>query len=165
MTGWRERPVGFFPFFANLAETSRLVRIAERFRALGGRAVFFSHGGQYEALARDAGFSVEPVAPSYTEEQILELMKFDQLEKFGDPFRDDWLIEHVLNEERAYLDSDVSLVVTGFNVPCVLSARKARIPLIYVASLARLSRATSRRVWRRFPTPSRTPSPACFRNG
>jgi UDP:flavonoid glycosyltransferase YjiC (YdhE family) len=59
-------------------------------------------------------------------------MKFDQLEKWGDPFPDDWLIEHVLSEERAYLRRGVSLVVTGFNVPCVLSARKARVPLVYI---------------------------------
>jgi UDP:flavonoid glycosyltransferase YjiC (YdhE family) len=132
MRDWREQPVGFFPFFANLAETSRLVRTAERFRELGGRAVFFSHGGDYEELARNAGFPVQPVEPIYTEEQIRDLMKFDQLEKFGDPFPDDWLIEHVLSEERAYADRRVGLVVTGFNVPCVLSARKARIPLVFI---------------------------------
>ena len=129
---WRERPVAFFPFFANMAESTRLVRTAERFRELGGQVVFFSHGGEYEALARQAGFSVERVAPIYTEEQIRDLMKFDQLEKFGDPFPDEWLIEHVLNEERAYARRGTGLVVTGFNVPCVLSARKARIPLVYI---------------------------------
>jgi len=74
MMDWRERPVGFFPFFANLAETSRLVRTAEKFRELGGRAVLFSHGGEYEVLARDAGFAVQPVTPIYTEEQIREPM-------------------------------------------------------------------------------------------
>jgi UDP:flavonoid glycosyltransferase YjiC (YdhE family) len=132
MTDWRERPVGFFPFFANLAETSRLVRTAERFRELGGRAVFFSHGGDYEELARASGFPIEAVTPIYTEEQIRDLMKFDQLEKWGDPFPDEWLVEHVLSEEQAYANRSVSLVVTGFNVPCVLSARKARIPLVYI---------------------------------
>jgi UDP:flavonoid glycosyltransferase YjiC (YdhE family) len=130
--GLARAPVGFFPFFANLAETSRLVRTAEKFRELGGQAVFFSHGGEYEVLARDAGFAVQRVIPIYTEEQVRELMKFDQLEKFGDPFPDDWLIDHVINEERAYADHGVSLIVTGFNVPCVLSARKAHIPLVYI---------------------------------
>jgi UDP:flavonoid glycosyltransferase YjiC (YdhE family) len=132
LSDWRERPVGFFPFFANLAETSRLVRTAERFRDLGGRAIFFSHGGDYEALAEDAGFAVHAVAPTYTRAQVRELMSFDQFEKFGDPFPDDWLIEHVLNEERAYAEHAPSLVVTGFNVPCVLSARKAKVPLVYI---------------------------------
>jgi UDP:flavonoid glycosyltransferase YjiC (YdhE family) len=37
-----------------------------------------------------------------------------------------------LSEERAYADRGVGLVVTGFNVPCVLSARKARIPLVFI---------------------------------
>jgi UDP:flavonoid glycosyltransferase YjiC (YdhE family) len=129
---WRERPVGFFPFFANLAETSRLVRTAERYRDLGGRAIFFSHGGDYEALAQDAGFSVHAVAPAYTREQIRELMRFDQLEKYGDPFPDEWLVEHVLNEARAYAEHGAGLVVTGFNLPCVLSARKAGVPLVYI---------------------------------
>jgi len=132
MADWRERPVGFFPFFANLAETSRLVRTAERFRELGGQVVFFSHGGDYEELARESGFAIEAVAPIYTEEQVRDLMKFDQLEKWGDPFPDEWLVEHVLSEERAYAKRRVSLVVTGFNVPCVLSARKAHIPLVYI---------------------------------
>jgi hypothetical protein len=40
----------FFPFFSNLAEKSRLVRIAERYRELGGWAIFFSHGGEYESF-------------------------------------------------------------------------------------------------------------------
>jgi UDP:flavonoid glycosyltransferase YjiC (YdhE family) len=132
VTDWRALPVGFFPFFSNLAETSRLVRTAERYRDLGGRAVFLSHGGEYEALARDAAFPVQQVAPIYSEDQIRELLKFDQLEKFGDPFPEDWLIEHVENEERAYAERGVGLVVTGFNVPCVLSARKAHIPLVYI---------------------------------
>jgi UDP:flavonoid glycosyltransferase YjiC (YdhE family) len=132
MTDWREHLVGFFPFFANLAETSRLVRIAEKYRELGGQAVFFSHGGEYEALARDADFPVRQVAPTYTEDQVLELMKFDQLEKVGDPFPEGWLSDHVVNEEQAYVACAVRLIVTGFNVPCVLSARKAKIPLVYI---------------------------------
>jgi UDP:flavonoid glycosyltransferase YjiC (YdhE family) len=132
MSDWREHPVGFFPFFANLAETSRLVRTAEQFRELGGRVVFFSHGGDYEELARESGFAIQRVPPVYSDEQVEDLMKFDQLEKWGDPFPDEWLIEHVLSEERAYAERGVSLVVTGFNVPCVLSARKAGVPLVYI---------------------------------
>jgi len=33
---WRERTVGFFPFFSNLAETSRLVRPHPRGRQIDG---------------------------------------------------------------------------------------------------------------------------------
>lgn len=132
MTGWKKKVVGFFPAFPNLAETSRLVRTAEKYREMEGQAVFFSHGGVYEKLATDSGFSVHQVEPIYSDEEIAELMKYDHLEKFGDPFPDTWLIEHVLNEEKAYKDCQTALVVTGFNIPCVLSARKAGIPLIYI---------------------------------
>lgn len=129
---WQQQKIGVFPAFFNLAETSRLVRIAERYRKLGGDAIFFSHGGDYEVLAKEAGFVVQPVEPIYTEEQIRDLMKFDRLEKTGNPFPDAWLNEHIHNEERAYKNHGVSLVVTGFNVPCVLSVRKAKIPLVYI---------------------------------
>ena len=139
MSDWREHTVGFFPFFANLAETSRLVRIAEQFRELGGRAIFLSHGGAYEELARNARFDVHRVTPVYTKEQIRDLMRFDQLEAYGDPFPDDWLIHHVINEERAYTECRARLIVTGMNVPCVLSARKAKIPLVYIVPGTALS--------------------------
>jgi UDP:flavonoid glycosyltransferase YjiC (YdhE family) len=83
-------------------------------------------------MARESGFTIEEVSPTYTEEQVSDLMKFDQVEKWGDPFPDEWLVEHVLSEKRAYAARGVSLVVTGFNVPCVLSGRKAHIPLVYL---------------------------------
>ncbi len=129
---WRKKTAGFFPFFANLAETSRLVRIAEKYRELGGKAVFFSHGGGYEYLATEAGFEIFRVEPLYSPEEIDELWKYDRLEKFGDPFSVSWLTEHVLKEEQAYADCGVSMVVTGFNIPCSLSARKAGLPLVWI---------------------------------
>lgn len=124
--------VGFFPFFHNLAETSRLVRIAESLLELGGEAVFFSHGGSYEYLAEEIGCAPIRVDPVYTKADVDELMEFDRLEKFGDPFQEDWLIEHIGHEEQAYLENEVSLVVTGCNFPSILSARKANIPLVWV---------------------------------
>lgn len=132
MTSWQSKVVSFFPAFPNLAESSRLVRIAEKYREMGGQSVFFSHGGVYENLATEAGFRVHRIAPIYTDEQIAELTKYDHGEKFGDPFPDEWLVEHLVNEEKAYQDCQVELVVTGFNIPCVLSARKARIPLVFI---------------------------------
>ena len=129
------RPVvGFFPFFHDLAESTRLVRIAKQYQALGGRLVFFSHGGRYEALAAEAGLPFHRLEPVYTPAQVDDLMKYDRMEKFGDPFPVSWLLEHVHSECRAYAQHGVSLVVTGFNLPCSLSARKAGIPLVWVLS-------------------------------
>jgi len=126
--------VGFFPFFDDLAESTRLVCIAGEYRALGGHPIFFSHGGQYEALAVRNGLPVHRVEPIYTPEQVDELMKYDRMEKFGDPFPVGWLLEHVRNECRAYAEHGVSLVVTGFNLPCSLSARNAGVPLVWILS-------------------------------
>lgn len=106
--------VGFFPAFQNLAEISRLVRIAERYRELGGQAVFFSHGGDYEVLAKEAGFRGQSVEPIYTNEQIRDLMKYDYLEKLRNPFPDDWQFEHVFNEARAFINHRIGLVVNRF---------------------------------------------------
>jgi hypothetical protein len=116
--------VGFFPFFADLAETTRLVPIVRQYQALGGRAVLFSHGGQYESLAAAENLQVHRVPPIYSAEQTEELVRFDRLEKFGDPFPVERLFEHVRNESEAFARQGVAVVVTGFNLPCALSARK-----------------------------------------
>jgi len=50
--------IGFFPLFYNLAETGRAVLVAKRYVELGGKAVFFSHGGGYEYLAEEIGCKV-----------------------------------------------------------------------------------------------------------
>ena len=73
MAGREGLRVGFFPAFFNLGETQRLVRIAKCFKELGGEAVFFSHGGEYEWLAEEAGFEVIRVEPIYSEQEIKRL--------------------------------------------------------------------------------------------
>jgi len=128
----KEPLVGFFPAFGNLAESTRLVRIAEQYRALGGHPIFFSHGGEYETLAENADLPLHRIDPIYTPAQFDELMKYDRMEKFGDPFPVPWLIEHVLHECRVYEEHGISLIVTGFNLPCSLSARKAGVPLVWI---------------------------------
>lgn len=41
---WKERVVGFFPVFHNLAETSRLARIAGRYRKPGKKNILGTGG-------------------------------------------------------------------------------------------------------------------------
>jgi len=53
--------VGFFPPFFNLAETGRAVMIAKRYTEMGGKAIFFSHGGKFEFLAEKNGFEIVKV--------------------------------------------------------------------------------------------------------
>ncbi|NCC32775.1 MAG: hypothetical protein EOM24_12255 [Chloroflexia bacterium] len=45
-----------FPHADYLSEASRLVEIGLALRALGQEVIFFSHGGTYEYIAREASF-------------------------------------------------------------------------------------------------------------
>ncbi|MBU1941903.1 MAG: hypothetical protein KKC68_09030 [Candidatus Thermoplasmatota archaeon] len=124
--------IGFFPLFYNLAETGRAVLVAKRYIAQGGTAVFFSHGGEYESLAKKLGCEVISVAPHYTDEFIADLWKYSRLEKFGAPLKKTLLGEHVEAESAAFKDAGVEWIVTTNNFPCSLSARFADIPLVSI---------------------------------
>lgn len=124
--------IGFFPLFYNLAETGRAVLVAKRYIELGGKAIFFSHGGEYEKLAKDIGCKVVRVNPIYSDDFIDDLWKYSRLEKIGPPFSEEVLKEHVTAESKAYSQTDVKLIVTTNNFPCSLSARVAKVPLISI---------------------------------
>ncbi len=129
--------VGFFPAFFNLGETHRLVQIARRLTELGGEALFFSHGGEYEWLAREAGFEVVRVEPIYTESDVVRLMEFERCENliklmFREPYPEDWLARHVENEIKAFREARLDGVVAASNIPSTISARALKIPLISV---------------------------------
>lgn len=132
-TSYNKKPlVGFFPLFYNLAETGRAVLVAKRYMEHGGQAIFFSHGGEYEKLARDLGCKVVKVDPIYSEEFIDDLWKYSRLEKMGAPFPEKILKEHVEAELAAYKQTGVELILTTNNFPCSISARAAGIPLISI---------------------------------
>jgi len=132
-TSSNKRPlVGFFPLFYNLAETGRAVLVAKRYIEHGGQAIFFSHGGEYEKLARDLGCKIVKVDPIYSEEFIDDMWKYSRIEKMGAPFPEKILREHVEAELAAYKQTGVELILTTNNFPCSISARAAGIPLISI---------------------------------
>ena len=124
--------IGFFPLFYNLAETGRAVLVAKRYIERGGEAVFFSHGGVYERLAEEIGCKVIRVDPVYTDEFIEHLWAHSRLEKIGSPFPPKVLKEHVEAEVEAFKESNVKMVVSTNNFPCVISTRVANIPLVSI---------------------------------
>jgi len=127
--------VGFFNLFYNFGETCRSLLIAKYFRELGGQAIFFSHGGNHEKLAKDSGFKVIRVKPIYTQEYIdllWESSRSSRLLSFKNPFSEKILIEHVEAEIEAYKKTGVKMVVSTNNFPCFISARAADLPLITV---------------------------------
>jgi len=131
--------IGFFPLFYNLAETCRAVLIAKRYIELGGKAVFFSHGGEYEYLAKDIGCEVVGVNPIYSKEYIDLLWESSRLETFKNPFSKKILIKHVEEEIAAYKKTGVKMIVSTNNFPCSISARAAKIPLIFATPKVVLS--------------------------
>lgn len=128
--------IGFFPLFYNLAESGRAVLIAKRYLELGGEALFFSHGGKYEYLAKEIGCKVIRVKPIFTEQFIEHLWKCSRMEEFKPPFSKKILLEYVEAEIAAFMNTGVKMIVTTNNFPCSISARVAKIPLVSVTPKA-----------------------------
>ncbi len=123
--------VGFFPLFQNLAETGRALMVAKRYIKIGGRAVFFSHGGQYEFLAKDLGFKIIRVKPIYTSKFYDNINKLIGFKLFKDP-KNKFFIENIEEEISAYKKTGVKLIVSTNNFTCSISARAAGVPLISI---------------------------------
>lgn len=130
-----EQLVGFSPSSSNLAETGRAVMIAKRYRELGGKVIFFSHGGKYEFLVRDNGFQIIKVNPIITDEIIQEFLKLLALETFRAKtlFNEDWILENVKGEVAAFKKTGIKLLVSTNNTTCAISARAAKIPYINIS--------------------------------
>ena len=123
-----------FPHFYYLSEVSRLVEIGRALTALGHDVRFFSHGGTYEYVPREAGFQVTSVAPRMSPERAADYMAFNRGDK-GNPFRESFF---TLDELRAYVPAETDAfrqaradaVLIGWNLPSYLSAPLAGIPII-----------------------------------
>jgi len=128
--------VGFFPLFVNLAEAGRAVMIAKRYRELGGRIIFFSHGGKYEFLAKNQDFQITRVKPLITEEQMDEAWRMIALDTFRSKvlIKEDWILENVEKEITAFKKTGIRLLVSTNNLTSAISARAAKIPYINILS-------------------------------
>jgi len=125
--------LGFFPLFDNLAETGRAVKVAKCYIGQGGEAVFFSHGGKYEYLARDIGCKVIQVYPTESKKFIEDVVKYAGLEKLRNPITDEILEEYVKGEVKAFKENGIKLIVSTNNFWTIISARLANIPLVNIA--------------------------------
>ena len=55
-----------------------MIEIGNALRALEQEVVFFSHGGPYESLARDAGFEVVSITPTMSPDRYNEYIKYNR---------------------------------------------------------------------------------------
>ncbi|UCH72263.1 MAG: glycosyltransferase family 1 protein, partial [Thermoplasmatales archaeon] len=137
--------VGFFPVFYNLSDTARLIMIAKRYRKIGGKVIFFSHGGKYEKMARDSGFEIIGVKPIMSDSSIESVWNFhrtDSIRGFSKYRKgakktsaSEWVVECVENELEAYKKTGIKMLVCAFILSCSISARVAKIPSISVVPL------------------------------
>ena len=126
--------IGFFPLFYNLAETGRAVSIASWYRKYNGKVIFFSHGGNYEYLARDYGFEVFKVDNLFTDDFIKRFVGIIRKERKGKLLSPDVLKKIVQNEINAFKKTQIKLIVTTHNFFSSISARAVKIPLICITT-------------------------------
>jgi spore coat polysaccharide biosynthesis predicted glycosyltransferase SpsG len=126
--------LGFFPITYNLAETGRAVMIAKRYKELGGKAIFFSHGGEYKDLPKDHGFEVVKVKPFFTNDSVKKIISINRGEQKGFPYPTLVLREFVQNEIEAYKKTGIEMIISTQSPSCIISARAAHIPLITVTT-------------------------------
>lgn len=119
--------VGFSPGFFGIGETYPLIKIAKCYQNLGGEVVFFSHGGQYEYLARDLGYEVIRIKPT---EYVVKYPNKYFLQR-----SDSDIIRIIKNVASSYNDAGIKALVQSYIFfGCVFATRVARIPLISVVS-------------------------------
>ena len=134
-----EKPfIGFFPCFYSMGETIPLIKIAKSYMDLGGKAVFFSHWGEYEYLVEDIRCRVVRL------NDILEGLSGEGKEMFkGGSSLSQTIIKiyskqntekSVLEEINAFTNAGIDLIVSTFNLTCSISSRAAKIPSVVIAS-------------------------------
>ena len=143
--------IGFTVWFNNLGETYPLVNVAKKYIDLGGQAIFFGYGKKYQDLAKNIGCKVITF-PEYRSEKASNninrrVKEYNEnqipMENFLLNIIDDdnyqYDINNINNEIKTFKEYNVKLVVTGFNYRSNISARVAKIPLVYIISGAGIS--------------------------
>ena len=147
-----EKPlIGFVAWFPNFGETSTLTTIAKKYIEQGGKVIFFGFGKTYQHLATDLGCPVIILDYNFSE----KLLKKDKVmqKKFDEnKMQQESLLLHPLYKENykcdliniknkieAFKESNIKLIITGFDSLSNISARVLNIPLVYVVSGAAIA--------------------------
>ncbi|MFW6148720.1 MAG: glycosyltransferase [Atribacterota bacterium] len=116
--------IGFFPGFFDMGETYPLIKIARCYQELGVEVVIFSHGGDYEYLAKQQGFKIKRVKP---------LARGPDITRYFMKHSDEEIIKMIRNEALVYRTNGIkALVQTSSYLDCLLAPLVAKIPLISV---------------------------------
>ncbi len=138
LTGTRGRPLRilFVPETFNLGETSRAVEVARHIEREGHEARFAGYSTRFAEHVREAGFSLDLLAPTLTEEQADRLIAVDQGRSIRHPFSTEMVRRRVASERELIARWRPDCVVIGSTMTLLISARAAGVPLVYVRPYA-----------------------------
>ena len=138
--------VGFIIPFGSLGETYPLIAIAKKYIELGGKAIFFGYGKKYQHLAKEIGCEIIDLTVDFSgsalkrariiQNKIVE-QQLSPEKNFSHMIQKDFYqfdINSIKKEAKAFKDTDVKLIATGFDFLSNISARIAKIPLVYIVS-------------------------------
>jgi len=118
--------LGFFPGFFDLGESYPLIKIALKYEELGGEVVIFSHGGEYEYLAKENGFKVKQIKP---------IARGPDITRYFMNSSDEEIIDLIKNQALIYQNSGIrALVQTSSYLDCLIAPYYAKVPLISIIS-------------------------------
>ncbi|WP_043598813.1 glycosyltransferase [Cellulomonas flavigena] len=129
------RTVVLAPETFNLAETTRAIEVA---RALAGRhrCVFSGYSERYASLVRDAGFEIRMLEPVLTDAQAEQLLRFDQGRALRSGFDVPTVRARVSAETALLREVDAAVVVNGWTMTQLVSARVVGVPLVQLVPYA-----------------------------
>ncbi|MEO1771497.1 hypothetical protein JZO67_003478 [Enterococcus sp. 665A] len=130
-----KKVIVFAPATFNLAETTRMIEVAKQLKK-SCDCHFFGFSPTYAPLISQNGFDFSLLSPILTKKQEQQIMDLDQMKSVKNPFTKE-LVASRINSELSYLaDKRPAAIITGTNVTIFLSARIAKIPLVYVKPYA-----------------------------
>lgn len=129
------RTLLFAPETFNLAETTRMIEVAKEFQG-NAHCIFMGYSSKFVSFIEAEDFTFRFLKPHLTEEQIENIMKFDQMQMIKLPFSYNMLKERIENEIQLIEELKPDGIIIGSTMSLLISARVKNIPLIYVKPYA-----------------------------
>jgi UDP:flavonoid glycosyltransferase YjiC (YdhE family) len=121
------------PETCDLAEVTRMIEIAKAAREHFD-ILFTSYDGgrRNHQFIEQEGFTIREMQPALSEEDVQRLWRADRLEEFGDPFTEEMLEQRITSEQMLFREIGPAAALTGFCLSIPISARLAKVPLVWV---------------------------------